>query len=62
MEVIFLISNKAFIYHAGVCLLISSLVALACGLALPETWMTLGAIAGIICSPFVFYVAKHTKN
>ena len=57
-----MISNKAFIYHAGVCLLISSLVALACGLALPETWMILGAIAGIICSPFVVYVAKHTKN
>ena len=62
MGVIFLISNKAFIYHAGVCLLISSLVALACGLALPETWMILGAIAGIICSPYLIYVAKRTKN
>ena len=62
MGVIFLISNKAFIDHAGACLFMSSLVALASGLALPETWMILGAIAGIICSPFVFYVAKHTKN
>ena len=62
MGVIFLISNKAFFYYTASSLLFMSLIALACGLALPDTWMVFGAIAGIIGSIWLFRVAKRTKN
>jgi len=56
------LSDKAFFYSTAGFLLFDSLIALACGLALPETWMVLGAIAGIIGSIWLFRVAKRTKN
>ena len=55
-------SNKAFFYIIATNLLLMSLLALLCGLALPETWMVFGAIAGIIGSIWLFRVAKRTKN
>ena len=57
-----MISNKAFFYYTASSLLFMSLISLACGLALPETWMVFGAIAGIIGSIWLFRVAKRTKN
>ena len=62
MGVIFLISNKAFFYYTASSLLFMSLIALACGLALPETWMIVASIPGIPCSIWLFRVAKRTKN
>ena len=51
-------SNKAFFYIIATNLLLMSLLALLCGLALPETWMIVESIPGIPCSIWLFRVAK----
>ena len=56
------LSNKAFFYIIATNLLLMSLLALLCGLALPETWMIVASIPGIPCSIWLFRVAKRTKN
>ena len=55
-------SNKAFFYIIATNLLLMSLLALLCGLALPETWMIVASIPGIPCSIWLFRVAIRTKN